>query len=54
VVETAGAQVAVVERIGDMPAGTVGFRASGKLSKADYLDVLEALREAVGRCVLPE
>jgi hypothetical protein len=48
VVETAGAQVAMVERIGDMPAGTVGFRASGKLSKADYLDVLEpALHDAV-------
>jgi hypothetical protein len=48
VVETAGAQIAVVERIGDMPAGTIGFRASGQLSKADYLDVLEpALHAAV-------
>jgi hypothetical protein len=48
VVETARPQVAVVERIDDMPAGTVGFRASGKLTKADYLDVLEpALHAAV-------
>lgn len=38
----------MIERIPDMPAGTVGLRASGKLSKADYLDTLEpALNEAV-------
>lgn len=31
-----------------MPAGTVGLRASGKLSKEDYTEVLEpALREGV-------
>jgi len=37
----------MVERIDDMPAGTVGFRAAGKLSKADYREVMEpALREA--------
>jgi hypothetical protein len=38
----------MVERMGDMPAGTIGLRASGKLTKADYTDVLEpALREGV-------
>lgn len=37
----------MVERIEDMPAGTIGFRASGKLSRADYREVLEpVLREA--------
>jgi hypothetical protein len=31
----------VVERIEDMPAGTVGFRASGKLTRDDYQQVME-------------
>jgi hypothetical protein len=26
----------MVERLSDMPAGAIGFRASGKLTKADY------------------
>jgi hypothetical protein len=38
----------MVERIDEMPAGTIGFRASGKLTRDDYRDVLEpALKEAV-------
>lgn len=38
----------MIEGIEDMPAGTVGLSASGKLSKADYREVLEpALSEAV-------
>jgi hypothetical protein len=38
----------MIERIEEMPAGTIGLRASGKLSKADYTEVLEpALKEAV-------
>jgi len=38
----------MVERIDDMPAGTVGFRASGEVTREDYRRVLEpALREAV-------
>lgn len=38
----------MIERIDEMPAGTIGLRASGKLSKADYVEVLEpALREGV-------
>ncbi len=38
----------MIERIQDMPAGTIGFQASGKLTRADYHDVLEpALRDAV-------
>jgi hypothetical protein len=38
----------VIERIEGMPGGTIGLRASGKLSRADYTEVLEpALREGV-------
>lgn len=37
----------MIERIGDMPAGTIGFRASGEVTAGDYRTVLEpALREA--------
>jgi len=37
----------MVERIEDMPAGTIGFDASGKLTQGDYREVLEpTLREA--------
>ncbi len=38
----------MIERIEGMPPGTIGLQASGKLSKADYTDVLEpALQEGV-------
>lgn len=38
----------MIERIEEMPAGTIGLRASGKLSKSDYVEVLEpALKEGV-------
>lgn len=38
----------MIERIDDMPAGTIGLRASGKLTRDDYRDVLEpALKEGV-------
>jgi hypothetical protein len=33
----------MVERIEDMPSGTIGFRASGKLTRDDYREVLEPL-----------
>jgi hypothetical protein len=36
----------VIERIEDMPPGTVGLRAWGKLSKADYRDLLEPVLSA--------
>jgi hypothetical protein len=37
----------MIEKIEDMPAGTIGFKASGKIRRDDYRDVLEpALREA--------
>ena len=37
----------MIERMDDVPDGVIGVRASGKLTKADYTDVLEpALREA--------
>jgi hypothetical protein len=38
----------MIERIEEMPDGVVGLRSSGKLSVADYRDVLEpALKEGV-------
>jgi hypothetical protein len=38
----------VIEKIDEMPAGTVGLRASGKLTRDDYRQVLEpALREGI-------
>jgi len=38
----------MIERIEGMPAGTIGLRASGKLTRDEYRDVLEpALREGV-------
>ncbi|HEY3828251.1 MAG TPA: STAS/SEC14 domain-containing protein [Solirubrobacteraceae bacterium] len=33
----------MVTPIDDMPAGTLGFRASGKLTRDDYREVLEPL-----------
>jgi hypothetical protein len=37
----------MIERLDDMPAGVIGIRASGKLTKDDYRDGLEpALKEA--------
>jgi hypothetical protein len=39
--------IEMVERVENMPAGTIGFRASGKLSREDYREVMEPdLREA--------
>jgi SpoIIAA-like len=38
----------MIERIEDLPAGVVGLRASGKLTRDDYKNVLEpALKEAI-------
>jgi SpoIIAA-like len=38
----------MIEAIEDAPAGVIGLRSSGKLTRADYTDVLEpALRRAV-------
>jgi hypothetical protein len=40
----------VVERLADLPAGLLGFRISGRLSRDDYTDVLlPPVREAVER-----
>ena len=39
---------AMIERLDDMPAGTIGFRARGEIEREDYEDVLvPALREAL-------
>ena len=38
----------MIERIDEMPAGTIGLRASGKLTRDEYRQVLEpALREGI-------
>jgi len=38
----------MIERLEEMPAGTIGLRASGKLTREDYQQVLEpALQEGV-------
>jgi hypothetical protein len=38
----------VIQRIDEMPAGTIGLEASGKLSRDDYRQVLEpALQEGI-------
>ena len=40
----------MIEPIPDMPAGTMGFRATGKLSHGNYVDVaIPPLREAIDR-----
>ena len=37
----------MIERIAEMPPGTIGLRAAGKLTVEDYREVLEpALQEA--------
>ena len=42
------ASAAVIEPIEDMPEGTLGFRVSGRLERADYTEVLQpALKDAV-------
>ena len=33
----------MIERMDDMPAGVIGLRASGKLTRDDYRDVLESV-----------
>jgi hypothetical protein len=39
---------AVIERLSDMPPGTLGFRATGEIEEEDYDEVLTpALREAL-------
>ena len=35
-----GSVIAMIERLTDMPSGTVGFRAAGEIERDDYDDVL--------------
>ena len=37
----------MVEPLADLPAGVLGFRASGRLSRADYREMLAPIREAL-------
>jgi hypothetical protein len=39
----------VVELLQDMPAGTLGFRLSGKISRDEYFEILDPVREKLGR-----
>jgi hypothetical protein len=36
----------VIERISDMPAGTLGFRVDGEIEREDYTEVLEPAPQA--------
>src|SRR5262245_51795592 len=39
----------MVERLEDMPAGTMGFRVSGKLSRDEYFELLNPVLDALER-----
>jgi hypothetical protein len=39
----------MVERIDDMPAGTMGFRLSGRISRDEYHDLIAPVLEALER-----
>jgi hypothetical protein len=39
----------VVEQLEDMPAGTLGFRLSGKLNRDEYFEILNPVREKLER-----
>jgi hypothetical protein len=39
----------VVERIADMPEGTLGFRLSGKLTRDEYFQLLDPVNELLER-----
>jgi SpoIIAA-like len=40
---------AMVEPIAGMPAGTLGFRVSGKIDRAEYFEMLDPIREQLER-----
>jgi hypothetical protein len=37
----------VVERVGDLPAGVLGFRASGKITRDEYQDLMKPIYETL-------
>jgi hypothetical protein len=39
----------VVERLQNMPAGTLGFRLSGKINRDEYFEILDPVREKLER-----
>jgi hypothetical protein len=39
----------VVERLDDMPAGALGFRLSGRISRDEYFQILDPVREQLER-----
>ena len=39
----------MVERLADMPGGTLGFRVSGKLTRGEYHEMLAPVRELIDR-----
>jgi len=39
----------MVEPIAGMPAGTLGFRVSGKIDRAEYFEMLDPIREQLER-----
>jgi SpoIIAA-like len=39
----------VVERVSDLPAGVLGFRASGKITRDEYQELMKPIYEALGQ-----
>jgi hypothetical protein len=39
----------VVERLDDMPAGALGFRLSGRISRDEYFQILDPIRDQLER-----
>jgi SpoIIAA-like len=39
----------VVERVSDLPAGVLGFRASGKITRDEYQELMKPIYEALER-----
>jgi SpoIIAA-like len=39
----------VVERVTDLPDGVLGYRASGKITREEYRDLMEPIYAALGR-----
>lgn len=39
----------MIERVGDLPAGVLGFRASGKITRDEYREMMKPIYEALER-----
>ena len=39
----------MIETLGDLPAGVLGFKGSGRISRAEYQEMMEPIYEALER-----